>query len=578
MSDSITTISTQESDFEQLEQIKEFIFKEFDNLYKNRTRHRSQQGIFHKSEILRTALEEFEEIIRKYEQLNETEIWNGLTDKWEIVKKKYKDCLQILENSKQIENLKKHSVKHTQKFHDLRNRRVSVSEDHFVANTEDFSNLNVSISETDLYFGAIRDPNLLSSTLNNADQSEIDTKSLIFQELKEFSDKFQPAYKSFLKKMAYEFPTEKAIKCIPEFRGTASELDGFLFQIDYFAKLIPAAVEDGQIHAAETELIHVILSKLKGPASLHFKRVNAETWAKVRDNLQREFGGKLKLEELFHKIETLEQGKTETFQSYKDRVLNIKEFVDEYEANRGGGDNSYAHRNLRIHFLGGLKNRNLKNLAKAHKEDSLEELIAYLQEECIDVEQIENIEHRLRDAHIAESQRLQNNKGNGNNRPKNFGNFGDNNKSFTQGIRNNVNRNQEYHNRRQNNYQRNNNSRFQDFNQVRDGNFRRNEQNYRNDRQYQNERNNYDSNSYRNSQNQNYGNQNNNSYRNYNEQHYNNNTYRNRNSQSYHNNQERNPSYKEFNRNEFNQQRGFEPTRRVNWEFRNDETNQNTKN
>lgn len=564
-----------EKDSEQLEQIREFFFKEFDNLNKNRTRTRSLQGIFHKTEILKAALEEFENIVQKYEQLNETEIWNDLTDKLDIVKKKYENCIQILENTKTKRNTEKNSEIQAGKFHNLRNRRVSVSEDHFPISIEDFSNLNVSISGTDLYFGPIRDPNLLSSTLNNADQSEIDTKSLILNELQEFSVKFEPVYKSFLNKMAYEFPTEKAIKCIPEFRGTAAELDGFLFQADYFAKFIPPRNDQNEIHETETELIHVILSKLKGPAALHFKRIHADTWVEIRDNLQREFKGKLKLEELFQKIETLEQGKTETFQSYKDRVLTMKQHIDEYEANRGGGENSYALRNLRLHFLGGLKNRNLKNLAKAHKEDSLENLITYLQEECIDVEQIEQIEHRLQDAHIAESHRLEKEEQKFNNQRKNFGNFRNRNNFYSnrnidhddRNDQRNRNNDRNHFNGQSNNYQQNQNYGYPNNNSYRN----RNDNYSRNDRHYnspRNERNNFEQNSYRNNGNQ-YDNNHSQNNRNNSNQNY-------RNESPHQNNGNRN--YFNTNGNSNSENRRFEPLREGNWNNRNFEYNQKQKN
>lgn len=70
---------------------------------KNKNRPRPYQGIFHKSEALKAALEEFEAIVEKYENLNDTNIWNEITDKLEAVKSKYELCLKILQETKPSE-------------------------------------------------------------------------------------------------------------------------------------------------------------------------------------------------------------------------------------------------------------------------------------------------------------------------------------------------------------------------------------------------------------------------------------------------------------------------------------------
>ncbi|XP_062715963.1 uncharacterized protein LOC134291783 [Aedes albopictus] len=210
----------------------------------------------------------------------------------------------------------------------------------------------------------------------------------------------------------FEFPINFAIQCIPEFHGSACELDAFIYQINCFLKPIKRITDARERKNAETVLIQIALSKLKGPAALKFKNILANTWDKVKDNLQKEFGISLQLEELFNKIETLEQGKCESFKNYKDRVLQLKRNIDEFEKDyiKDPTIESYAQRHLRIHFLAGLEDINLKIFAKTKKEDSLEDLVDYLQEECIDVEQQERIEQRLRDSHTAEFYRQQNEK------------------------------------------------------------------------------------------------------------------------------------------------------------------------
>lgn len=522
--------STTRIDFETLEEIKDYIFKEFENLNKNKNRPRSQQGIFLKTELLNDAFLKYETIVQKYENLNDTNTWNTLTDNLEIVRRKYEECLKILSKTKHTGKTTNNQHLESGKVINLRSRRVTVCEDSFTENF-DISTLNVSISETDLYFGPIRDPNILSSTLYNADYSDEESKVELIKSLHEFSTKFDSTYKSFFNKMAYVFPTEKAIQVIPEFRGAAAELDAFIYQIKHFAEIIEKLGENDAAKEAETELIHVVLSKLKGPAAIKFKNILADTWEDVRDNLRKEFGSSFKLEELFQKIETLEQGQQETFQSYKDRVLQFKKHIEEYEKENFKDQTfeSYAQRSLRIHFLAGLKNRSLKNLAKTKKDESLEDLIDYLEEECIDVEQIEQIERRLQDSHIAESQRLRNKdqnfrppRRNFDNRnkdydpsPRNYQRRFENNRNqgfqedFNNDYRRNFNRGtqgpqggfrNEY---RRNDYSRGQND-YRNFNRSNNDNYPRNDRNryedsYRDDRnrlnnntQYRYERDHYD--------------------------------------------------------------------------------------
>lgn len=582
MSDSSVLELTQVKDFEQLEEIQEFIFKEFKNINKSRYRTRSKQGIFHKREALNAAIEEFEHIVKKYENLDDTVIWNELTDRLEIIKVKHRHCLQLLEQTKPIED----SVFRSGTVRNLRNRRVSCNES-ISEETEKLTNFKVSISGTDLYFGPIRDPNILSSTVIDDNDSDSDAKTSALNALRDFSLKFDKVYKSYIAKMAYEFPTTKAIQCIPEFRGATVELDGFLFQIEHFANALPKKREDqpdNPVNTAERELIYVVLSKLKGPAAAQFKRINAETWREVRDNLQKEFGDNLKLEEVFRKVETLEQGPTETFQSYKDRTLILKAHIDEYEKNheRLNNDNeTYAHRNLRLHFLGGLKNRNLKTLAKSHKGETLEDLMEYLEEECIDVEQIEHIEKRLQDCHIAESQRQRSKDSKHYRQQNNFENFrGNNDHHRNRAFNSEPNDHQRNwsHDRNErpqggysNNYPRNIN--FGGQNDYR--NFNRNQNNYypRNERErfsgnddsYRNYRDRYESNWQRNDRHQ------------FESRNYRSNDNTQNNSRDYNRNEPPRQDYRSRN-NDYRNNGRYEQGRENNWNDRNYNNNQEQKN
>lgn len=95
------SLSSTEINFATLEEIQNYIFKEFENLNKNKHRPRTQQGIFLKTEALNDAFNKYEEIVQKYEHLNDTATWNTLTDNLEIVKRKYDSCIKILSKTKQ---------------------------------------------------------------------------------------------------------------------------------------------------------------------------------------------------------------------------------------------------------------------------------------------------------------------------------------------------------------------------------------------------------------------------------------------------------------------------------------------
>lgn len=80
----------------RLDEIKDYVDREFRNLYKSKNRARSLQGILTKQELLKDHLEEFETRIKTYEHRLRTEDWNKLTDDLEFVRTKVSQSLKIL--------------------------------------------------------------------------------------------------------------------------------------------------------------------------------------------------------------------------------------------------------------------------------------------------------------------------------------------------------------------------------------------------------------------------------------------------------------------------------------------------
>ena len=184
------------------------------------------------------------------------------------------------------------------------------------------------------------------------------------------------------------FPKAEAIQCIPDFNGSKDELDAFIYQIEHFVVLIP----EGANH---DELIYVVLLKLKGKAAAAIRRIKAATWPEVKTNLMKEFGDLTPAEAVLEKIETLRQGPNESFHKYKIRVLGLKSDLQSYNDN--DGQNCKAmDKNLRLHCIGGLRNRQLVQMAQGQREKSLEELMDYLEEQSAECEKIAGNNERLR--------------------------------------------------------------------------------------------------------------------------------------------------------------------------------------
>ena len=206
------------------------------------------------------------------------------------------------------------------------------------------------------------------------------------KELLDQSFELEKALNNTIYKMVYEFPTNMAIQCIPEYTGVPAELDGFLYQANFFAKQIPKG-------ESEEPLVQVVMMKMKGKAASLFNRIYAETWEEVKLNLVKLFYEKVNLEEIFHEVETLQQGLNEPFIKFKERALKLKEHIINHDHNTT--EDSYAMKNLRIHFLAGLRDKNLKIQARLNKHLEFEELLEFLADEIVQLEQIQNIEERL---------------------------------------------------------------------------------------------------------------------------------------------------------------------------------------
>lgn len=425
-------------DLNTLKDIQKYILNEVNNLKKSRNRPRTLSGIYVKRENITHALANFERIVKKYEDLDKTEDWNELTDRLDLLKKECNTGFKILDETVPIKDKKKKPIIVVKP----RSKSVTFADEQDSEDTDgslignNLSHLSFTLLDADLFFSPITDSRLLSSTLNNQNPSEnssqldseedslsegeddpvsnenhiqnqlseVEIKARLIKELLNFSEEFGPTYRSFIVNMVFNY--EKAVKYIPDFRGDKEEVEGFIYQIEHIAKDIPKPASstpdpDDPAVIAEQELIHIVLSKLKGPALQHFKRIRAASWNQVRTNLRKEFGEDFKLEKLFRQIEMLAQEPKETFASYKNRVLIIKQGIDEFENGKYQipiENDSYAQRNLKLHFIAGLNNQSLKNQARNKKTLDLEQLIKYLDEECVDVEQLEHIEERIKGA------------------------------------------------------------------------------------------------------------------------------------------------------------------------------------
>jgi len=249
----------------------------------------------------------------------------------------------------------------------------------------------------------------------------------------------------------YIFPMSLAIQCIPEFHRSVDELEPFLEQIKYFADQIP----DGD---RQKPLLNIVLMKLKGKAASFINRIKSETLAEMLSKLRSTFSKNISAEEILQNIETLEQGFKESFTNYADRALRIQESLEalqeellQQQQQQLPHITSFAERSLRIHFIGGLRNVNLKQVAKAQKVSSFNELIQILESEHKECEQLVHIEQRLQACKLSKNQQFNQNQYSG---QRSFNNYDRNlnfNNSFSENrIRNfnNSNNQRNFNNNR----------------------------------------------------------------------------------------------------------------------------------
>lgn len=279
-------------------------------------------------------------------------------------------------------------------------------------------------------------------------------------DLDKITDKMAPGTSNQVEEKL-KFPLKYAIKCIPEFTGSPEELDAFFYQVDRFEELIP----EGDL---QLPLINVVMMKMRGNAMKFVNRVKSDTWKETKEKILKEFGAKKSIEEIQVKIENLEQGDDETFRDYKERALTLLEDIESLASK----DTAYPEKCLKIHFVSGIKNKDLKLSAKREKHREFRDLIQFLEDECMECEQMAAIEKKLKICRLAESKDSKSiNKNNleHENKSRNFQhstpnhyrrqNFRYNNsnqqRNFSNEDRNFSNRNRDFYSNRNGNYQNN---------------------------------------------------------------------------------------------------------------------------
>lgn len=328
-----------------LENIESYITGELNNLKKAINRPRSTENTDEKISYFKDRWEEYDNTVRKYMAKADENQQSKLLENHKRVKAKIEEALNFLSNTIRT------NTQNTNLSNEGDEENASGGSEEKVSNTLDpgFSNL--------------------------------------------FNNNFKAAFQMHNTTGNFSFPMQLAIQCIPEFNGLPEELDPFIYQIEYFAAQIPP----NESHAS---LINVVLLKLKEKALKCINRIKGQTWPEVKRNLLKEFSTISSAEEILQKIETLEQGYNESFKHYKERALEILESIQSIEP-LGQAQPSFPERSLKIHFLSGLRNSNLKQLAKTQRGQSFKNLLHFLQEECIECEQMEDIEQRLKSCRIS---------------------------------------------------------------------------------------------------------------------------------------------------------------------------------
>ena len=517
----------------RLEEIKEYVEREYKNLLKSKNRARSLQGILTKKELLRDHLEEFESLVLKYDKRLKDKDWNKLTDDFEFVKTKVEQSIRILEgtsiipekeNKRQRRNsdyyievvIPTQGLNHSISLEDSQiwealpftssfnisgevksflQDKNQIDREGEKASGEDYPISSSFILQEDAS-SRFKFPDHISlesetnpENKNHTEDFDFDNTSFIetLERLKNKYYKDSFFFNRLLKKKKTKMPAETtkmmidAAAIIPIFSGKAEELDPFLLQVDYFATDIPAA-------ASHTPLLNVVYTKLRGDALKRLNDIRAEKWPEVRLKMEKLFQPEKNIGAIFKEIETLHQGYSESFEEYKTRATKIYESVRDIPGQEG--NESYVSTHLRKHFLGGLRNHTLISAGKSQRDKSFMDLLEWLQKECEEEEELQDIHRRTKPENSPNSPHR-----------KNYNNMNNN----TQGVA--------YLN---NNFRRNNNNNYR--NQNRGHNPQANNQNqsyqnnYQNNGSSNNYRNNGNNTNYQNNGSNYHGNRNNNNY------------------------------------------------------------------
>lgn len=319
----------------ELKRVQDIIIREYQNLNKSKSRSRTLQGILEKRQNLQDNFREYFRLVKECEHRLNVTEWNNLVDTFNEVKFKYSLSLQILDNSQIVV--------------------TSVP-------SPPIPNPNPEVIRKTL----TPKPRPNSGKMTEGDEAVVEEPFI--------------------------FPMKAAIQCIPDFTGRPEELDSFFYQADVYYELIP---RDGD----QKSLINVVLMKMKDDAMRFVKRVKAETYLQVKENIMKEFGGRKTIEEIQVQIENFEQGFDESYKDYKERALKLLEDIEALDSK----DTAYAEKCLKIHFITGIKNRDLQISAKREKQKSFRELIQFLADENVECEQMAAIAKKLKVCRLAEN-------------------------------------------------------------------------------------------------------------------------------------------------------------------------------
>ena len=91
----------------KLEDLKECIERQYNNLEKSKYRPRSKEGIVTKRNLIKDFFKEFEDILSEFENKVSAQTWNKLTDVYEFVKTRVERALKILGGSSVVPDKKR---------------------------------------------------------------------------------------------------------------------------------------------------------------------------------------------------------------------------------------------------------------------------------------------------------------------------------------------------------------------------------------------------------------------------------------------------------------------------------------